>query len=100
MPPDKQDVAPSIALRPTASACAVSPEETQRRLWLALVEARRKYLQAVAEQDAIIAEVPRGLPAPDGIFRVEQAGRARREAHEDYMAATKAFSDFLLQGKA
>ena len=72
-----------------------SRQETHRRLWLAMADAQRDYLQAVKDQNAIIADVPSGLPAEDGVFRLDRKGIVRQAAFRRYAMAVEEFHAFL-----
>ena len=71
------------------------PKTRQSQLWDEMEKAQREYFQAVSDQNAIIAEVPCGLPASDGDLRLANAGRARRIAFERYKEALQALNRFL-----
>jgi hypothetical protein len=71
--------------------------ETRKRLWEAVQQAQEEHARLSAIFDSIIAEVPRGLPAPDGVLRIEEAGRARRFAFKKYQQALSKFTEFAVK---
>ena len=71
-------------------------DKIEKELWLALHDAMAEYDRALSEFQRMIAEVPSGLPSPDGTFRIEKASASRRRAFENYRQAMKQFSDFIL----
>ncbi|MEO8371571.1 MAG: hypothetical protein ABI806_20455 [Candidatus Solibacter sp.] len=74
-----------------------SHRDTGLRLAQELEDARRGHIASKEEFDAIIREVPSGLPPPDGVFRLEQSGKVSRRAMEVYYTALRRYSDFLLR---
>lgn len=55
------------------------------------------YTRAAAASKAILADVPSGLPHPDGIQRITNAANAERHALEEYVEALRAFNDYANQ---
>jgi hypothetical protein len=47
--------------------------------------ARAEWLDAVAEMNDVIAEVPNAIPHPDGQLRIQKAGAKRKAAYTKYM---------------
>ena len=73
-------------------------EKTVRQLVEQLRAARAQYAAARENFDAVISEVPSGLPHPDGVMRIEQAGKESRRTRELYTKALMRYSDFVLHG--
>lgn len=73
-------------------------QDIGRRLAQDLDDARHEYDRAKVRFDAIMREVPCGLPHPDGSLRLQQAGRESRRALELYTKAVDRYSNFLLHG--
>jgi hypothetical protein len=60
--------------------------------------ARIDYMKSIREFNAVVKEVPSGIPQPDGTLRILQAGQASRVAFQNYERALKRFADFTLEG--
>jgi hypothetical protein len=73
-------------------------QEIRQRLCDQLDKARVAHLAANKRFGLVIKESPAGLPHPDGVLSIQQAGRDSREALQYYMLALKRFSDFTLYG--
>jgi hypothetical protein len=71
--------------------------ETRKRLWEAVQLAQTEHARLTTIFDSIVAEVPSGLPAPDGVLRIEEAGRARRFAFKKYQQALSEFTEFVVK---
>lgn len=56
------------------------------------------YEEARAEFFKISADIPSGLPAPDGAQRISNAGNRKSTALRDYGKAIRECNDFLLDG--
>ncbi len=44
---------------------------------------------------SLVQEVPSGIPAPDGAYRIQLAGAAFREAQRRYTEALRRFAEFV-----
>ena len=75
-----------------------SDEEIGPKLMKRLRIAKGQKVATAKAFDAIVREVPSGLPHPDGAFRVEQAGKESRRALMLYAKALRQYTDFLLYG--
>lgn len=69
-------------------------QDIGRSLAQELDAARRSHLSANKKFDTVVGDVPSGLPHPDGVFRLEQAGKESRRALELYFTALRRYSDF------
>src|SRR5437660_891033 len=69
------------------------------RLSEAVGRAQRKHRIAAEKMKAIMQDIPSGLPQPDGVFRIRQAGKEEREALNLYLIAVKRYSEFLLKNQ-
>jgi hypothetical protein len=69
----------------------------RKRLWDALQKAQRKHTKVCKKFDTCAAEVGTGISAPDGAFRIEEAGRERQLSFEAYRQALAEFSDFIAE---
>lgn len=63
------------------------------KLWNALQTAREAYFKAVETMNAILRDAPSGLPQTDGAFRISQASRIQKIAHDRYMDALQEYND-------
>ncbi len=70
-------------------------QEAEGRLFSELEAARVEWQQAGERFRAILAEVPSGLPNPDGTYRISSASRAYRTAGEKYRSALTRFAACL-----
>ena len=70
--------------------------EVGRVLKEQLDQAYAAHIAAGARFDLIVKEGPSGLPHPDGVLRMQQAGSEAKAALNHYMWALKRFSDFTL----
>lgn len=74
--------------------------------WLAIKEllrdrlrvARDEYARASQHFRRVIADVPSGIPAPDGVLGIRQAGVDSRRALAQYMTALSALHNFEVMG--
>jgi hypothetical protein len=73
--------------------------EIETKLKAELDAARAAYQRASINFDAISRDISSALPAPDGAFRVQQAGSEMNLRLRTYNQALKTFSDFILMGK-
>jgi hypothetical protein len=46
----------------------------------------------------VAADIPSGLPAPDGTARIQNAARKRNDAMKHLLSATVRFNDFIVHG--
>ena len=69
-------------------------EALQTELW----RSRLEYKTTKAIFDRIMAEVPSGIPHPDGSFRIQKASQAHRAATQNFAVALRRFSEFTLRG--
>ena len=76
------------------SEYAKMAEALQTELW----RARLEYEATKAVFDRIMAEVPSGIPHPDGSFRIQKASQAHRAATQNFALALMRFSEFTLRG--
>jgi hypothetical protein len=72
--------------------------DIEQRLRGELDKAREAYGAASREFDSLVKDIPRGIPQPDGDFRIQQAGEASRAALRKYLLALKQFSQYTLKG--
>jgi hypothetical protein len=72
---------------------------THKFLWGIVEATREKYHQSQRAFDAIVNEVPSGIPPPDGVLRIEQVSRERKSDHQNYMKALRDFTDFLTKDR-
>jgi CheY-like chemotaxis protein len=61
-------------------------------------EAKDDWRRAVRELNNIVADVPSGIPHPDGMLRIERAGQKRKAAYEKYQAAFRRYKEALRRG--
>lgn len=73
-------------------------EEIERVLREELERARRAHDQAKETFSDIVADVPSGLPPPDGGMRIDKAGRAECSTLEAFAQAIREFNEFVLHG--
>lgn len=73
-------------------------QEIERVLRDELHRARTAHEQAKEEFKITSAEIPSGLPHPDGVTRIANAGNANASALVAYARAVKEFNDFILHG--
>jgi hypothetical protein len=72
--------------------------EIRRRLQAEVDRTRKVYQQATEGFNVTLNTIPTGLPQPDGVTHIEHSGRSFGTALQEYMAAVKALSDFVLKG--
>ena len=63
-----------------------------------LRRARLEYEATKLTFDRLVAEVPSGIPHPDGSLRIQKAGKAYRVALQNFDLALRRFSEFTLNG--
>jgi hypothetical protein len=76
-----------------------SQEEICRILLEDLERAMQRFHRASEEFQKIIQDVPSGLAHPDGSFRVQQAGSAKRAAVRDLSRTLRRHNNFILNNK-
>lgn len=72
--------------------------EIRRRLQAEVDRTRGLYQRATEQFNVTLGDIPSGLPQPDGVTHIEHSSRAFGKALQEYMAAVKALSDFVLKG--
>jgi len=75
-----------------------SAGKISKRLADDLSEATAEYMRLQRLEMEIIMEAPSGIPMPDGVVRIMQAGKVVRAAFEEYQKAVKRYRDFLDKG--
>jgi YesN/AraC family two-component response regulator len=65
------------------------------RAWL---EAKAEWRQSIQELNQIVADVPSGIPHPDGTLRIQRAGLKRKAAYEKYRAAYRTYREAVKLG--
>ena len=79
---------------------ALDPNPIEAQLKAELDDSRNAWAEARAEMRKVTSEIPSGLPHPDGVVRISDAGARERAAAAVYFATLKRFTDFILQGQA
>jgi len=69
---------------------------TQKALWAEVEITRQKYHESHHAFDLLAKEVPSTVPAPDGALRLARAANIRRADYQNYMAALRELTAFLL----
>ena len=72
---------------------------TEAQLFAELENLRRTWHEARAAKLELIAEVPSGLPHPDGVQRLRNAGAQERIIFNLYLAAFDRYTECLLRGE-
>ena len=75
-----------------------SAAEISQRLADDLNQATGEYMRLQRLELEIIREAPSGIPLPDGVVRIIQAGKVVRTAFAEYQRAVKRYRDFLDRG--
>ena len=73
----------------------LTPRVSEEQLLLEVDVARQEFFESLAGFNAIIADIPSHLPAPDGVQRIRNLARQRDVAYAKYRAALKRLSDHL-----
>jgi hypothetical protein len=68
---------------------------TEEQLLVEVDVARQEFFESLAGFNAVIADIPSHLPAPDGVQRIRNVARQRDVAYVKYRAALKRLSDHL-----
>ena len=76
----------------------LSRHEIEKILSTALDAAKKRNALAADSFRAVMNEVPSGVPAADGTFRVERAGAERRTALRELQIALKRYNGFMVLG--
>ena len=71
------------------------PRLTEDQLLTEVDTARQEFLESLAGFNAVIADIPSHLPAPDGVHRIRNVARQRDLSYAKYRAALKRLSDHL-----
>lgn len=71
-------------------------EEVENILRSELERTQAVYRMVRSEFRSIVADVPSGIPHPDGAVRIEQSSQACRFASEAYVSALKRFTAFAI----
>jgi len=77
----------------------VRGDEISRILKQAVIRARSEYERAHAEFKAVTGDIPSGLPPPDGMQRIRNAGNSYRATMDAYQAALHEFNTYITQGR-
>ncbi len=64
-----------------------------------LEQARDRLNIATVEFHATMANLPTGIPAPDGVPYLKSVGARRHETIADFSHALRRFNEFVLSGK-
>jgi hypothetical protein len=73
----------------------IPPRVSEEQLLLEVDVARQEFFESLAGFNAVIADIPSHLPAPDGVQRIRNVARQRDVAYAKYRAALKRLSDHL-----
>jgi hypothetical protein len=81
-------------------SCRVVPKRSEIETILRdeVGRARRAYQQAHLDFNSVTADIPSGLPAPDGTERIRNAGHAYRSTMNVYSDALREFNNFITDG--
>ena len=74
-----------------------SAAEISQRLAEELNQATVDYMRLQRVEMELIMEVPSGIPAPDGMVRILNAGKEARSAFAKYQRAVKRYREFIDQ---
>ncbi len=74
-------------------------EQIENRLRSELHEARRRFESATGDFGAVTASVPSGIPFPDNVTRLQQAGCERHAAMRELREALRRWNEFVIDGK-
>jgi len=72
--------------------------ETRQALVKNLREATERASAALRTYDAVISDIPSGMPHPDGVQRIQNASRDLNQARAAMMKAHIQLSEFLGRG--
>ena len=76
-----------------------SLEEINRILLDDLEQATRRFRTATEAFRRVMDDVPSGVPAEDGLFRIERVATAKRTAIAELRRAINRHSDFIFKQK-
>ncbi len=76
----------------------VTRNEVARVLLGEVDRKKTAYQRAHAELQYVAADIPSGLPAPDGSDRLINAGKTYRLTMGDYDQAVREYNDFVIKG--
>jgi len=76
---------------------ALDPNPIEAQLKAELDDSRKAWAEARAELRKVNDEIPSGLPHPDGVARISNAGARERAAGAVYFATLKRFTDFTME---
>ena len=72
-------------------------DRIERLLHAELERTQTAYQTELKKFSSITQDIPSGIPHPDGLMRIEQAGNSYHRALADYMRALKRFNDFVVK---
>lgn len=67
----------------------------RKALFQALAAAQAEYFSLLREQEELLAELPSGIPAADGLLRLDKISEARKLAFKKYLEAFQAANPSL-----
>jgi hypothetical protein len=73
-------------------------EEIENVLIAELDRTKMAHDKARKEFNALLADIPSGLPYPDGTLRMTKAGRANTQTMDAYARALREFNAFIIDG--
>ena len=73
-------------------------EYVRQILWDQMTVAKERKDAAAKAFDEIMADLPSGLPHPDGSQRIATASAAFRQALNEYTEACRRMNDFVVHG--
>lgn len=74
----------------------ISREDVERALRDELAIARDEFRRAVQAFEAVIGDIPSGLPHPDGVQRMHNVSREHSAARDRLVSAIKRMNEFFL----
>jgi hypothetical protein len=74
-------------------------EEIEDHLHGEVKRTQSEYQLVRAEFTLVIADIPSGLPQPDGTQRIHNTARDLRASREAFQTALDRFNNFILRGK-
>jgi hypothetical protein len=60
-----------------------------------VIRAHKACMRAAEESNAIMQDVPSGLPHPDGVQRLANAAKVERHALDENLKAMREFKDYI-----
>jgi hypothetical protein len=76
-----------------------SRQQVEDLLVRELSRTREDYEKAHKEFLVVTSDIPSGIPHPDGVQRIKNAGAEERAAISDYIRALREFNAFAIDGK-